>query len=255
MDPESLSISIWLAAGAIFLFAGLAHGVLGLGFPMLATPLLAIMFDVRSAILLTLLPTITVNVISILRGGRWSESVGLYWPLAVMIPLGTIAGTWLLVNVDPAPFRMLLASIILLHLFNDRVRGIRMDWVRSNTWLAYLLFGLAAGFSAGTVNVMVPLLIIFALEVGMSQLAMVQVFNLCFLAGKTAQVGAFSLAGLLTAPLLAATLPFATVAAVALLIGMRIRDRVHGDTYRLWLHRVLWVMVVVLTGQYLLGLL
>jgi hypothetical protein len=172
-----------------------------------------------------------------------------------MIPLGTIAGTWLLVNVDPAPFRMLLASIILLHLFNDRVRGIRMDWVRSNTWLAYLLFGLAAGFSAGTVNVMVPLLIIFALEVGMSQLAMVQVFNLCFLAGKTAQVGAFSLAGLLTAPLLAATLPFATVAAVALLIGMRIRDRVHGDTYRLWLHRVLWVMVVVLTGQYLLGLL
>ena len=254
MEPESLTISLWLVVAGIFVLAGLAHGVLGLGFPMLATPFLAIMTDVRSAILLTLLPTITVNVISNLRGGRWSESIGRYWPLAVMIPLGTVAGTWLLVSVDPAPFRLLLAGIILLHLLNDRLRGMRMDWVRSNTWLAYLLFGLAAGFSAGTVNVMVPLLIIFALEVGMSKLAMVQVFNLCFLAGKTAQVGAFAFSGFLTAPMLVATLPFAAVAAVALLVGMRIRDRVEGDAYRRWLRRVLWVMVGVLTVQFFRGL-
>jgi uncharacterized membrane protein YfcA len=254
LEPESLTLALWLAAAVIFLLAGLAHGVLGLGFPMLATPLLAILIDVRSAILLTLLPTITVNLISILRGGRWSESIGRFWPLAVMIPLGTVAGTWLLVSVDPAPFRLLLAGIILLHLFNDRLRGIRMDWVRTRTWLAYLLFGLAAGFSAGTVNVMVPLLIIFAMEVGMSKLAMVQVFNLCFLAGKTAQVAAFSFAGFLTLPLLAATLPFAAVAALALLVGMRVRDKVDGDTYRRWLRRVLWLMVGVLTVQFFAGL-
>jgi hypothetical protein len=148
----------------------------------------------------------------------------------------------------------LLAAIILLHLGNDRLSGVRMDWIRTRTWLAYPVFGLAAGFSAGTVNVMVPLLILFALEVGMSKLAMVQVFNLCFLAGKTAQVGAFSVAGLVTIPVLTATLPFAAVAAAALLAGMRVRDRVDGETYRRWLQRVLWVMVVVLTGQFFLGL-
>jgi uncharacterized membrane protein YfcA len=254
LEAESLTIAVWIAGAAIFLFAGLAHGILGLGFPMLATPLLAIMIDVRSAILLTLLPTITVNLISILRGGRWSESIGRYWPLAVMIPLGAVAGTWLLVSIDPAPFRLLLAAIILLHLFNDRLRAVRMDWVHTRTWLAYLLFGLAAGFSAGTVNVMVPLLIIFALEVGMSKLAMVQVFNLCFLAGKVAQVGAFSVAGVLTAPVLAGTLPFAAVAAAALLAGMRIRERVDAETYRSWLRRVLWAMVAVLVGQFFAGL-
>jgi hypothetical protein len=254
LDPASFDYSLWVAAGVIFLFAGFAHGILGLGFPMLSTPLLAIMLDVRSAILLTLLPTITVNLISILRGGRWSESIGRHWPLAVMIPLGTVAGTWLLISVDPSPFRLLLAAIILLHLGNDRLSGVRMDWIRTRTWLAYPVFGLAAGFSAGTVNVMVPLLILFALEVGMSKLAMVQVFNLCFLAGKTAQVGAFSVAGLVTIPVLTATLPFAAVAAAALLAGMRVRDRVDGETYRRWLQRVLWVMVVVLTGQFFLGL-
>jgi len=254
LDLESLTVAVWLVAAGVFALAGLAHGVLGLGFPMLATPLLAIMIDVRSAILLTLLPTITVNLISILRGGRWSESVGRHWPLAVMIPLGAVAGTWLLVSVDPGPFRLLLAAIILLHLVNDRLRAVRMEWVRARTWPAYLLFGLAAGFSAGTVNVMVPLLIIFALEVGMSKLAMVQVFNLCFLAGKAAQLGTFSVAGVLTVPVLAATLPFAAVAALALVVGMRVRERVETETYRRWLRRVLWVMVAILVGQFFMGL-
>ncbi len=254
MDPESLSILAWLIAGAIFLLAGLVHGILGLGFPMLATPLLAIMIDIRSAILLTLLPTIIVNLISILRGGRWSESIGRYWPLAVLIPLGAVAGTWLLISIDPSPLRLLLAAVILLHLFRDRLSGLSLDWVRSHTWTAYLVFGLTAGFSAGTVNVMVPLLIIFALQVGMKPLAMVQVFNLCFLAGKTAQIGAFAYSGVRMLPLLAATLPFAGIAAVALLIGMRIRGRVDAQTYREWLHKVLVVMVVVLIAQYILGL-
>ena len=101
---------------------------------------------------------------------------------------------------------------------------------------------------------MVPLLIIFALQVGMKPLAMVQVFNLCFLAGKTAQIGAFAYSGVRMLPLLAATLPFAGIAAVALLIGMRIRGRVDAQTYREWLHKVLVVMVVVLIAQYILGL-
>ena len=41
---------VLLAVVCVILFAGLVHGTLGLGFPMVATPLLATMMDVRSAI-------------------------------------------------------------------------------------------------------------------------------------------------------------------------------------------------------------
>ena len=82
---------------------------------------------------------------------------------------------------------------------------------------------------------------------------MVQVFNLCFLAGKTAQVGAFTVAGLLTPSLLISTLPFAAIAAGALLVGMRVRERVDAQTYRGWLRRILWIMVLVLVTQYFAG--
>jgi uncharacterized membrane protein YfcA len=254
LDAESLSWFVLLAAGAIFLIAGFMHGLLGLGFPMLATPLLAIMMDIRSAVLLTLLPTVTVNLVSIYRGGRWSESIGRYWPLAVMIPLGALGGTWLLVSTDPAPFRLLLASVILLHLMSNRIRGAHLAWVKTHTWLAYLLFGLAAGVLVGTVNVMVPLLIIFALEVDMPPLAMVQVFNLCFLTGKTAQIAALTSAGLFTGSLAAATLPMALAAAGTLLLGMRIRERVDAETYRGWLRKVLMVIALILVVQFAAGI-
>ena len=205
----------------------------------------------KPAVLLTLLPTVTVNVISILRGGRWVESIGRYWPLALLIPLGSVLGTLLLINVDPAPFRLVLAIIILLHLASHRIRGAHLRWVRTSPWTAYLVFGLAAGFLAGTVNVMVPLLIIFALEIGMAPLVMVQVFNLCFLAGKATQMATFGYAGVLTWSLVTATLPFAAGAAVTLFLGMRIRDRVDAETYRRWLRKLLVVLALVLTGQFI----
>jgi uncharacterized membrane protein YfcA len=49
-----LDVPIVIAIMAVMLFAGLIHGTLGLGFPMVATPMLATMMDVRSAILITL---------------------------------------------------------------------------------------------------------------------------------------------------------------------------------------------------------
>jgi uncharacterized membrane protein YfcA len=252
--PDSFSLLLWILAAVITFFSGLLHGSLGLGFSMMATPLLAILTDVRSAILFTLLPTIVVNVISILRGGNWRESLGRHWPLALLIPLGSILGTYLLINIDPSPFRLLLAGIILLYLYNDRVNPGQLTWVRSQRWLAYLVFGLGAGFLAGTVNVMVPLLIILALELGLTPLALVQLFNFCFLTGKVAQVGAFAAANVLTPALLTATLPFAAIAAGALYLGMRIRDRVDARTYQGWLRRVLGVLVAVLIAQYLFDL-
>lgn len=146
------------------------------------------------------------------------------------------------------------AAIIVLHVASERLRFIHIGWVREYPRLGYLLFGLAAGFAAGTVNVMVPLLVIFALEIGMTPLVMVQVFNLCFLVGKSVQVAAFAQVGMLTGPLVLAVLPLAGVAAGGLLLGMRLRDRVDAATYQRWLRKGLVGMAVVLAVQFVSGL-
>jgi len=56
---------------AIIVIAGLAHGTIGFGFPLVSTPLVALLVDIKTAVLLTVLPNVAVNMISILRGGNW----------------------------------------------------------------------------------------------------------------------------------------------------------------------------------------
>lgn len=251
---DDLSYLTLAAYAAIMLLAGLIHGTLGLGFPLVATPLLALFTDVRTAILITLLPTASVNVVSILRGGRWSESIGRFWPLALFAVLGSIAGTRFLVISDPAPFKLLLAALVLLYLFASRVKALRMRWVSNHLGLSMIMFGLIAGVAAGTTNVMVPILIIYTLELGLERTAMVQVFNLCFLAGKLTQIAVFAHAGMLTGGLLLATTPLALAAVVALFVGMTLTHRIPTELYRNIVRRVLLLLALLLVVQFFIQL-
>jgi uncharacterized membrane protein YfcA len=238
---------------AILFMAGLVHGTLGLGFPLVATPLLALFVDVRSAILITLLPTAAVNIASIVRGGHWSDSIGRFWPLGVYALIGGFAGSTLIVIGDPAPFKLVLAGLIMLYLGSGWLGNFRMAWVARNPGLSMLVFGLVAGVSAGSTNVMVPILIIYALEMGLQTTAMVQVFNMCFLAGKVSQIVVFTAAGMLTSKTLLLTVPLAAVALVALILGMTFRGRISGDAFRTIIKWVLFVIALVLIGQYFYG--
>lgn len=241
-----------LVAWAFFaiLAAGLVHGTLGLGFPLVATPLLALAFDVRSAIIATLLPTVAVNIASVLRGGRWSESIGQFWPLAAWAVVGSLLGTQVLILSDPAPFKLLLAALVLLYLGAARFGSLRMHWTHEHRTVSMFVFGLIAGLAAGTTNVMVPILIIYTLELGLAPTVMVQTFNLCFLAGKLAQIIVFGLSGLLTVNLVLTTLPLAAAALVALFAGIAIRDKIPAGTYRVIVKRVLFGLALILIGQY-----
>ena len=250
---DSVSLG-WLAIFALVMaFGGLVHGTLGLGFPVVTTPLLSLVLDVRSAILVTLLPTVCVNLVSIVRGGRWEESIGRHWPLAAYALAGSMLGAQVLVVSDPRPFKLLLAAIVLLYLFVSGAGRLRMPWPRTHLQLSMLAFGLVAGLSAGTTNVMVPILIIYALELELGRRATVQVFNLCFLAGKVAQIAVFAVAGLVGARLLLTTTPLALVAVAALFAGMAVRDRIPTDTYRRIVRYLLAAFAVLLIAQFAAG--
>ena len=253
MSVAELSLVSYLVFALAIGFAGLVHGTLGLGFPLVATPLLALVVDVRSAILITLLPTITVNILSIVRGGELNESIGRYWPLACYAVVGSVIGSKLLAVLDPQPFKLLLAALVLVYLMVTQLRSLNWHWLTHHRHLGMAVFGITAGFAAGTTNVMVPVLIVYALEIGLVGTVMVQVFNLCFLAGKLSQTGVFALHGLLDAQLILIGLLLALWAALTLRIGVAIRDRIPTDVYKRVVRGLLWVLAFVLIIQFALG--
>ncbi len=246
---DTTSLLTLLTYAAIIGFAAMVHGTLGIGFPLIATPLLALVTDVRTAILLLVLPTVVVNVANILKGGRWNQSLARYWPLAVYGMIGSLIGTRLLIAVSPEPFRPLLAAILVLYLNAERI-GVGFAWVHRHPRIAFAVFGLTAGVLAGTVNVMLPALIVYALEVRMPKTVMIQVFNFCFLFGKLTQGAVFAQAGLMTAEVLWASAPLAGLGLAVMFLGMRIRDRVPTEIYRRWLRWLLAVLAVMLIVQF-----
>ncbi|HCY86256.1 MAG TPA: hypothetical protein DHV36_14070 [Desulfobacteraceae bacterium] len=233
-------------------FAALVHGAAGIGFPLVATPLMAMITDVRSAILILVLPTILLNIANMLHGGRWGKSIARYWPLALYGMGGSYLGTQLLIVVPAEVFRPVLAAAMILYLNAERI-GVGFSWVRSHPRIAAAVFGTLAGLLGGTVNVMLPALVIFALEIRMDKTAMIQVFNFCFLFGKLTQGAVFVSAGLLTAEILKSAVPLAALSLPLMLAAMKIRNRLPEETYRRWLRILLYIMAGVLLAQTVAG--
>ena len=233
--------------------AALVHGALGLGFPMISTPLLSMFVDVRTAILITLLPTIVVNVISIASGRDWKGSVREFWPLAAWVVAGGIVGSYLIAVNDPGLFKLMLALLVFLYLAVDQSQKAVFGFLHRYRRVSNAGFGIVSGVSAGATNTMVPILVIYGLEMGWSRGTMVPIFNFCFLSGKASQVGVFSAAGIYDWQIAMATLPLAAVSAVALIAGARIQDRIESQRFRSIIKCVLFIIGVVLVVQFWLA--
>lgn len=234
-------------------FAATVQGAIGIGFPLIATPLLAMVTDIRTAILILVLPTMALNIANIVKGGTWSKSIVLYWPLAIYSILGSFLGTRLLIGMAPETFRPLLAGVIILYLNAERL-GVRFSWVSTHPRIAMAVFGLGAGLLGGTVNVMLPALVIFALETRMDKIAMIQVFNFCFLFGKLAQGAVLLKAGFLTFDILYISAPLTVLSLAVMFATMAVRNRLKESTYRQWLRRLLFVIATILLVQFFISL-
>lgn len=235
---------------AIMLFAGLVHGTLGLGFPMVATPLLATMMDVRAAILVTLVPTLAVNILSIVSAESSRQSLGQFSPLLFFTLLGSIIGACIIAIVDPAPFRIALAMLILLYLFSNRLAQLSPHWLHENRMFAMAGFGFMAGVAGGTTNVMVAILIIYFLAINCGRAVMVPVLNSCFFIGKASQIAILSIAGFFSLSLALETLPLAIAAVSALFIGKKLQQQIKLEFYQRLLRKLLLVLALVLIVQF-----
>ncbi|RUR31665.1 sulfite exporter TauE/SafE family protein [Vreelandella nanhaiensis] len=84
-----------------FLVAGMVKGVTGMGLPTVAMGLLGMAIPPASAAALLVLPSLVTNVWQLFSGPPVTQLVRRLWPMLLCICLGTIAGSALLVRVDP----------------------------------------------------------------------------------------------------------------------------------------------------------
>lgn len=231
----------------VSLVSAFVHGAFGFGFPLLATPLLALGFDLRTAILLTLVPTVSINLVSILGERHWGSALQRYWPIPAFTIVGSVMGTRLLLAVDPEPFRFLLALVLIAYLVSDHLhRGEQPIPVGG---LGQALFGLLLGLFAGVINIFAPLVVVFALYTQMPTSLMVATFNLSFITSKTGQILGFATAGAFDMEIVRLALFALPAILAALWLGIRVRRRIESDAYRRLLRGALWIIALAVLGD------
>lgn len=250
MFVESLSplLLAWITCAIVL--AGLIHGALGFGFPFVATPLIAIASDMRTAVFTVLVPTLVAVIVNIVMTGSLRPTLARFWMMPLYAIVGSFVGTTLFVVFPKFPYALLLAAAIFLYLNLDRLGRAESPAVRRHERLFAPFSGFAAGFFEGTANVAAPPLIIFYLALGLAPAVMVQALNICFLVGKTIQFSVLTTRAGVTFGEWATTLPLAVAAVAGFFIGLRIRHRIDAQAFRVWVKRFLLAIAAVLLGQY-----
>jgi uncharacterized membrane protein YfcA len=158
-------------------------------------------------------------------------------------------GTHFLLVAPPELLQLLLAAMIVVFLSQDRIRQLDLTWITRRPAASGAIFGVVAGLFSGAVNVSAPPLVIYFMMLELPPLALTQILNLCFIAGKTIQAATLSLAGPGSVPLLAASLPLTVLAIAALMLGIWLQKRMSPGVYSKILRATLVAFVVLLTGQ------
>jgi uncharacterized membrane protein YfcA len=89
MPLESLPLALLLWLACVILLAGLLQGALGFGFPFVATPLVAMVTDMRTAIIIVLLPTVATICVALFTSGPLRATLARFW----MMPLYMVPGS------------------------------------------------------------------------------------------------------------------------------------------------------------------
>ncbi|HEY6820568.1 MAG TPA: sulfite exporter TauE/SafE family protein [Burkholderiales bacterium] len=248
----TLELGVWALGfiALVCLLAGFAHGAIGFGFPIVATPLVALVIDIKLAIGLLAPITLVLVLVTAVRGGGLVPMARRFWYLPALVAAGAWLGTNLLLAAPPEPFILVLALVILLYLNLDRLGRGSSPLVQRMP----VLFGVAFGFTAGVfeaiANVAGPVLLVYFMLLGLAPGTLVQALNLCFSFGKSAQVANWALSGAISPADWIVIGAFCIPSVAALFGGMRLRSRIDAQTYRRWLRKALGVLALLLIGQF-----
>jgi len=205
--------------------------------------------DIRTAIVVTVVPNIVTGVVAIVRGGNWRGSLGQHWRVALWTLPGALVGTKILIFAPQDWLKLFLALALFVYLRQEALN--RVDWsaVRNHPQRSGAVAGFLGGFLSGSVNVALPPLLIYFSALGLSTLVMTQVMNLCFVSARMVQTAGLALAGQIDRTAILVSLPLTAIALLTMWFGWRIQDRIDAQTYKKLLKVFLWLMAIGLALQ------
>jgi hypothetical protein len=180
--------------------------------------------DVKSAVVLLILPNIVMDALQASRRGDLRATLRRFAALVAFGAVGTIVGTRLLAVLSTRTATIVLGATVVGFVLLNATRWtprVRDDWER---WLNPPV-GFAAGVIGGLTNVPGTPLVIYFYALGLAKHDFVRAVAVTFVLYKLVQLGAVTWYGLLTWPLLGLSALLTLVALAGFRFGLAVQDR------------------------------
>jgi uncharacterized protein len=223
--------TIIAAVACSLILAGLLKGIIGVGMPVVALPLLSLFIDIKPAAMLLSMPLIFSNLPQALEGGHTGRCLMQLMPVILGTIPGLFLGVRVLLVVD-ASVAKIIAGLVLMGIGGVTLLAPKLRLQARFVLPTGITFGFFGGILGGIAAMAGPLVFIFLLAKGLSGKAFTKEASLYLV------VSAGLLATLLTASRqfnwldvlvsTAATLPVV----LGMHAGQHMRDKIAPETFK-----------------------
>jgi hypothetical protein len=240
---------VTLAASLLaVVLAAFVKGAVAFGFPTIATPLVALVMDVKRAVAILILPNLVMDGVQAVRRPGLTRTLRRHAALVTLGIAGTFVGTHLL---RLASDRQALLALGLFVVLFAVVQASGVTVRVAPGWERYLAppVGFAAGVVGGVTNVPGTPLVLYFYALGLDKDEFVRSVAVTFLVYKAAQLVAVTQAGLMTGELFGLSVLATGVALGAFRLGLAVQDRMAQRTFNRVVLGVLAGLGIFLTAR------
>ena len=230
-----------IAAIAALLAGGIAKGILGVGLPMIALPLLYTSVPIREAIALMYGPVLVMNVWQTFQGGYFKIALKKFWPMMIAVILGTWLGAKTLVGIDSNLLQIVVGTTVIVFSLVNLLQPKLAIPERHALWIS-IIVGLIGGFFGGLTLFIGPTVIMFLVALRTPKDEFIGTVALVYLLGIIPTGITYVAEGVLRTEHIVPTLVACIPVFVGMLAGQWVRSRVNEVTFR----KVLLIAMVVI---------
>jgi uncharacterized protein len=233
------------------LIAAFIKGTTGMGFPMIATPMVTLLLDIRTAITILILPNIVMDVTQVLRGSFSTEIVRRFAGMFLLTVVGVFLGTKVLIALPLWILNLALGLTVLAFVTSNFFRlrfevSPRLER-RLSPWV-----GLVTGFVMGITNAGGPAIAIYLYGLKLAKKEFIKSISTIFIINKVSQLAAVSTLNLFTTERLVLSLEVTLFVLIGFYFGLKTQDRINQQTFNRVLLALLFVIGMTLVVRSLI---
>jgi uncharacterized membrane protein YfcA len=240
--------STYILVGIALLVAAFVKGATGLGFPLIATPTVALLLDIRTAITILILPNLFMDSAQVMRGGFPYDVFRRFANLIAPTIIGVFLGTMVLVKLPLWVLNFCLGVMVLVFVSANMLKLSFSVSDRAEKILSPL-FGFLSGFLNGMTNAAGPTLAIYLYSLKLEKRAFVKSIATVFVLTKISQLVAISTWNLFNWETMTLSVQVLLFTLAGFYAGIKAQDRVNQQTFNRGLLVLLFLIGLILIGR------